>query len=180
VALRPNAGHGLLILEVFLDHTQRRTTVSRTSLDEWSARHRDLYLTTHNTHNKHPCSWWDSNPRSQQTSSRSPFEFFILTSNKNIPDLLHCYFTIFYIVPVKLHAFITFWYELFSSALRSIRVLWRQLSKRSWSHMANSFPFVSTIIFLHRWKKGTNCFPLNFVDIITVYVGYVFKKLCAM
>ena len=36
----------------FLDHTQRRTTVGRTSLDEWSACHRDLYLTTHNTHNR--------------------------------------------------------------------------------------------------------------------------------
>jgi hypothetical protein len=35
----------------FLDHTQRRTTVGRTHLDEWSARRRDLYLTTHNTHN---------------------------------------------------------------------------------------------------------------------------------
>ena len=35
----------------FLDHTQRRTTVGRTPLDEWSARRRDLYLTTHNTHN---------------------------------------------------------------------------------------------------------------------------------
>jgi hypothetical protein len=29
----------------FLDHTQRRTTVSRNLLDEWSARHRDFYLT---------------------------------------------------------------------------------------------------------------------------------------
>jgi hypothetical protein len=36
----------------FLDHTQRRTTIGRTSLDEWSARRRDLYLTTHNTHNR--------------------------------------------------------------------------------------------------------------------------------
>jgi len=36
----------------FLDHTQRRTTVSRTPLDEWSARRRDLYLTTHNNHNR--------------------------------------------------------------------------------------------------------------------------------
>ena len=33
----------------FLDHTQRRTTVGRTPLDEWSARRKDLYLTTHNT-----------------------------------------------------------------------------------------------------------------------------------
>jgi len=36
----------------FLDHTQRRDTVGRTPLDEWSARRRDLYLTTHNTHNR--------------------------------------------------------------------------------------------------------------------------------
>ena len=36
----------------FLDQTQRRTTVGRTPLDEWSSRHRDLYLTTHNTHNR--------------------------------------------------------------------------------------------------------------------------------
>ena len=36
----------------FLDQTQRRTTVSRTPLDEWSARRKDLYLTTHDTHNR--------------------------------------------------------------------------------------------------------------------------------
>jgi len=51
VALRPNSGHGLLIL----DHAQRRIIVGRTSLDEWSARRRDLYLTTHNTQHRHPC-----------------------------------------------------------------------------------------------------------------------------
>jgi len=31
----------------FLDHTQRRITVGRTPLDEWTTRRRDLYLTTH-------------------------------------------------------------------------------------------------------------------------------------
>jgi len=36
----------------FLDHTQRRITVGRTPLDERSARRRDLYLTTHNTHDR--------------------------------------------------------------------------------------------------------------------------------
>jgi len=36
----------------FLDHTQRRTTIGRTPLDEWSARRRDFYLTTHNNHNR--------------------------------------------------------------------------------------------------------------------------------
>jgi hypothetical protein len=33
----------------FLYHTQWHITVSRTPLDEWSARRRDLYLKTHNT-----------------------------------------------------------------------------------------------------------------------------------
>ena len=37
---------------MFLDHTQRRSTVCRTPLDEWSARRRDLYLTTHDTHDR--------------------------------------------------------------------------------------------------------------------------------
>ena len=36
----------------FLDHTQRHITSGRTPQDEWSARRRDLYLTTHNTHNR--------------------------------------------------------------------------------------------------------------------------------
>ena len=50
--LQPNPGHGLLIPWGFRDHTQRNTTVGRTPLDEWSARHTDLYPTTHNTHNR--------------------------------------------------------------------------------------------------------------------------------
>jgi len=36
----------------FLDHIQRRTTVGRTPLDEWSARRRHLYLKTHTNHNR--------------------------------------------------------------------------------------------------------------------------------
>ena len=41
---------------MFLDHTRRRSTVGRTPLDERSARRRDLYLTTHDTHNRqNPC-----------------------------------------------------------------------------------------------------------------------------
>ena len=42
---------GASSLTRFLNHT-RRTTVGRTPLDEWSARRRDLHLTTHNTHNR--------------------------------------------------------------------------------------------------------------------------------
>ena len=37
---------------MFVDHTQRHSTVGRTPLDEWSARRRDLYLKTHDTHNR--------------------------------------------------------------------------------------------------------------------------------
>jgi hypothetical protein len=36
----------------FLDHTQRSTTIGRTSVDERPARRRDLYLTTHITPNR--------------------------------------------------------------------------------------------------------------------------------
>ena len=36
----------------FRIYTQRRTTIGRTSLDEGPAHRKDLYLTTHNTHNR--------------------------------------------------------------------------------------------------------------------------------
>ena len=45
----------------FLDHTHRRTTIGRS---------RDLYLTTHNTHNRYPRPRWETNPQSQQASGR--------------------------------------------------------------------------------------------------------------
>ena len=51
LAQQSPVGQGLLIHEVF-NHTQQRTTVGRTPLDGWSARPRDLYLTTHNIHNR--------------------------------------------------------------------------------------------------------------------------------
>jgi len=57
----------------FLDHKQRRSTVGRTPLDEWSARRRDLYLTTHNTQNRQTSiPPWDSNTQSQKASGRRP------------------------------------------------------------------------------------------------------------
>jgi hypothetical protein len=46
-------GLGLFVSSRLHDHTHMiHTTVGRTPLDEGSARHRDLYLTTHNTHNR--------------------------------------------------------------------------------------------------------------------------------
>jgi hypothetical protein len=40
---------GLLIIEVLRLRSVRHTTLGRTPLPKWSARRRDLYLTTHNT-----------------------------------------------------------------------------------------------------------------------------------
>ena len=52
--------------------TLRYTTLGRTPLDEWSARRRDLYLTTHNTHNRHPCPSAGFEPAYQKASGRRP------------------------------------------------------------------------------------------------------------
>jgi len=66
--------------------TLRHTTVDRILLDEWSARRRDLNLTTHSIHNKQPCPRRDSNPQSQQASGHRdrpetslPFQKYIKT-----------------------------------------------------------------------------------------------------
>jgi len=50
--LQPSSGARVSSLTRFHDHTQRRATVGRIPLDEWSVRRRDRYLTTHNTHNR--------------------------------------------------------------------------------------------------------------------------------
>jgi hypothetical protein len=60
MAQQPLGGLGRLILRRFTI-TLRHTTLGRTPLDEGPARRRDLYLTTHNTHNRHPCPRRDSN-----------------------------------------------------------------------------------------------------------------------
>ena len=60
VAPRPNAGHGLLILEVFLWVSDQLVTET----SNWQ----HITLTT----DWHPCSRWDSNPQFQQASGRRP------------------------------------------------------------------------------------------------------------
>ena len=63
VALRPNLR--------FLYHTQRRATAGRTPLDKRSARRRDLYLKTHNTHNRRTSfPRRDSKPQYEQARDR--------------------------------------------------------------------------------------------------------------
>jgi hypothetical protein len=60
----------------FLDHTQRRTTVGRTPLDEWSDCRTDLHLITHNTHNRQkpitPTGFEAAGERPQTHTLRGP------------------------------------------------------------------------------------------------------------
>jgi hypothetical protein len=51
-ARQPLGGLGRLIFRGFTITLFRHTTLGRTPLEEWSARRRDLYLTTHNTHKR--------------------------------------------------------------------------------------------------------------------------------
>ena len=62
---------GCFIRRQLYDHTQN-TKFGRNPLVEWSAERRDLDMTTHNTHKRHPCSWRDSNPRSHSANGRRP------------------------------------------------------------------------------------------------------------
>ena len=47
-------------------------SLGRSPLGKRPVRRRDLYLTTHNTHDRHPCPRWDSNAQSQQASGLRP------------------------------------------------------------------------------------------------------------
>ena len=68
----------------FLDHTQWHTTVGRASLDEWSARRRDLYLTSHNTHNRDP-----GGIRTHNLSRRAAADLRISSAYKWLYSELH-------------------------------------------------------------------------------------------
>jgi len=65
-----------LIVEVFTPHSVRHTTLGRIPLDERSARRRELYLTTHNTHKKQitipPVGLEFSFPSKQAAADRRP------------------------------------------------------------------------------------------------------------
>ena len=52
MAQQPPVDQGLLIIKDSRSHSVLHTTLGRTPLDKLSARHRDLYLTPHNTHNR--------------------------------------------------------------------------------------------------------------------------------
>jgi len=65
------APHSLLGQDLLIV-TLRHTALSKTLLDERSARRRNLYMTTHNTHKRHPCPRHYSKPQSQQASGSRP------------------------------------------------------------------------------------------------------------
>jgi hypothetical protein len=66
---------GLLIVDVSGSHSDT-TTLGRTPLDEWSARRRDLYLTTHNTHKRQtsmpPTAFEPAIPASERPQIQDP------------------------------------------------------------------------------------------------------------
>jgi hypothetical protein len=65
MARQPLGGLDRLIFRGFAITLFRHTALGRTPLDEWPARRRDLYLTTHNTRNRQTSMPpWDSNPQS--------------------------------------------------------------------------------------------------------------------
>jgi hypothetical protein len=73
MARQPLGGLGRLIFRGFAITHFRLTTLGKTPLDEGPARRRELYLTTHNTHNRQTSMpRRDSNPQSQQASGRRP------------------------------------------------------------------------------------------------------------
>jgi hypothetical protein len=51
MAQEPLVDQGLLIFKALRSHS-RHNTLGRTQLDEWSARRRDVYSTTHDTHKR--------------------------------------------------------------------------------------------------------------------------------
>jgi len=69
MAQKPLVDHGLLIIGTLLSHSVWHTTLSRTSLEEWSAHRRDLYLNTHSNHKRQtsvpPPGFEPRNPRKQ-------------------------------------------------------------------------------------------------------------------
>ena len=80
----------------FLDHTWH-VTVSGTPLDKWSARCRDLYLTTHNAHNR------------ETAMSPAGFEPTILTGEQLQTYALEGMATV--TAPIMIHTYCYLWLQ---------------------------------------------------------------------
>ena len=79
---------GAALFVTFLDHSQWHTAVGRTPLDEGSARRRDLYLITHNTHKRHtsmsPAGFEPAIPASDRPQTLALHHLATETSNFQI------------------------------------------------------------------------------------------------
>jgi hypothetical protein len=72
LALQPSVGYGLLISRGFLiTHNAPQSVRLLWTSDQLVAETSTWQHTIHAT-DKHPCLWWDSNPRSQQASGHRP------------------------------------------------------------------------------------------------------------
>jgi len=92
VAQHSLLGLGRLIVELSIWHTDRQTdrhtTLSRAHLEEWSARRKDLYLTTHTIPKGHtfmpPCPRRHSKQQSHQTSGGRPTPYTALPPRSTV------------------------------------------------------------------------------------------------
>jgi hypothetical protein len=72
VALRPNADHGLLILEVSRSHSDTPQSVGLLWTSDQLVAQPSTWQHTAPTTDRHPCPRWDSNAQSQQASGCRP------------------------------------------------------------------------------------------------------------
>jgi len=126
------------------DHTQRHTIPDITPLDEISARHSDLDLTTHTVliTNSHPCPWKDSNPQSQQASSRRPtsqtarqllLSIPVYTTYQIYPRFYCLILTCLYrcasgIVYMKIDTGLYIWWGFIAQTLHLVPICWKLVS----------------------------------------------------
>jgi hypothetical protein len=72
-----------------LDHTQQRTTVGNSPLDELPARRRDIYLTTHNTHNRQTDRQAHGGSRTRNLSRRAAADLILRPRGHTKPLAYH-------------------------------------------------------------------------------------------
>jgi hypothetical protein len=87
LARRPPVGQGLII-ETSRSHSFRHAIFSRSPLDKWSARRKDLYLTTHHNPKRHPCSCGIQTQNSSKRARADPH--LLLRGNWDRPN---CFIT---------------------------------------------------------------------------------------
>jgi hypothetical protein len=111
----------------FLDHTQQRTTVGRTHLDEWSAHRKDLYLTTQHSQqtNIYAPGGNQTHDLSRRAAADLRHQFLKLYLLKPTGHVMHHQFNIqqLYALPTLFICFIFIWEQKATCANYSINCL---------------------------------------------------------